>query len=332
MVQINITIGIPIYQVEDCLEASLHSALEQTYQNIEYILVDDCSTDGSLAIAKRMIEVSPRKAHVHIVHHDVNKGLGEARNTVIKYAKSDYIYFMDSDDTITNNCIEVLVEKAVENSYPDIVMSGYRQVAINGEERIVKVVEKEMMLNGNKSILDYYLRHNIGMTSWNKLYRTEFLHYNEIYNKHRFLEDRFFLLQELTYAQSILLLSTVTYNYILRGTSITGGLTLTKKSVDWLMFVQQDIHDFIKAHGCNSILYVKCYLNTISFIVYVAFSVSYKDDRTIIQKLGSDISDLRYVLHSGCNMKTRIYLIGNLLGNTLRYNYLKLAYKPLIKQ
>lgn len=331
MDKISVTIGIPVYQVETCIEKSLISALSQTYKNLEFIIIDDVGTDHSIDIARRLISTSSRKERVRIISHESNKGLGEARNTIIKHTQTDYLYFMDSDDIITPECIETLVKKATENFFPDIIISGYRQVK-NGKEQDVVIADKELFLANKTDILNYYRNKDIVMTSWNKLYRTNFIHENQIYYKHRYHEDYYFSLQELLYAHNMLLLPTITYNYILRDNSITGGLMLQYETIARLMIVQQDIKNLIIDQGNNPIFYVKRYLNLISYIIYAAFVVGHKDIHNIINQLECKRSDIVYFRYGYCSKKTRILLFGILLGKSLTYKILKLSYKFIINR
>jgi glycosyltransferase involved in cell wall biosynthesis len=86
--------------------------LNQTYEDIEIILVDDCGQDKSMEVADRVIQNHKNGYKVTVLKHQQNKGLSEARNTGIKAATGDYLYFLDSDDEITLDCIETLVKES----------------------------------------------------------------------------------------------------------------------------------------------------------------------------------------------------------------------------
>ena len=102
-----ISVIIPCYNVEKCLEECLDSVLKQTFNDFEVICVEDCSTDNTLDILQKY----KNKLSIHVVHNDANKGQAESRNIGLKLAKGDYIYFLDSDDIITPNCLEILYNK-----------------------------------------------------------------------------------------------------------------------------------------------------------------------------------------------------------------------------
>lgn len=87
------SIVIPLYNKETFVENTLRSVLSQTFSDYEILIIDDCSTDGSLAIAKKF-----KNENIRIIEHPVNKGLSASRNTGIEHATADYIAFLDADD------------------------------------------------------------------------------------------------------------------------------------------------------------------------------------------------------------------------------------------
>ena len=116
-----VTIGVPIYGVAKYIERCAISLFEQTYSNIEYVFVDDCTPDNSVDLLKQVLEKYPqRKNQVKIIRHEKNKGLAGARNTVLDKATGDFILHVDSDDYIDTGCIAKLVEKQKEEDF-DIV-------------------------------------------------------------------------------------------------------------------------------------------------------------------------------------------------------------------
>ena len=101
-----VSIIIPIYNVEPYIERCLQSVVSQTYPYFECILIDDCGNDRSMPFAEQFIQNYSGEIHFRILRHENNCGLSSARNTGMKAANGDYIYFMDSDDAITPECIE----------------------------------------------------------------------------------------------------------------------------------------------------------------------------------------------------------------------------------
>ena len=114
-----VSIIIPVYNVEKYVSYTLEDVCKQTYNNIEIIVVDDGSTDGSGAICD---EYAKRNARIFVTHTD-NRGLSAARNSGIEMSKGEYIYFLDSDDRVHPELIATLVGEAM-TCQCDIVQAG----------------------------------------------------------------------------------------------------------------------------------------------------------------------------------------------------------------
>lgn len=116
-----VSILIPVYNVEQYIERCARSAFEQTYENLEYVFVDDGSPDNSITILEKVIEDYPeREKNTRIITHPTNKGLRAARNTAVDACKGTFVYHVDSDDWLEHNAIELLVNKQLETD-ADIV-------------------------------------------------------------------------------------------------------------------------------------------------------------------------------------------------------------------
>lgn len=105
-----VSICIPIYNVENYLSDCLDSIFQQSYQDIEYIFVDDASTDNSINILKKKIkEYQDYRKEIKIIAHNKNRGLAAARNTAIDHVTGEFVFWVDPDDTIKLNAIEELI-------------------------------------------------------------------------------------------------------------------------------------------------------------------------------------------------------------------------------
>ena len=117
-----VSILIPVYKVEKYIAKCARSLFEQTYKNIEYIFVDDCSPDNSMKVlADVLMEYPNRKNDVRIIKHNENRGLAAARNTAVDYSHGEYLMHVDSDDYIERDTISNMLEEAV-NKKLDIVI------------------------------------------------------------------------------------------------------------------------------------------------------------------------------------------------------------------
>lgn len=117
----SVSILVPVYGVESYIERCARSLFEQTYENLEYIFVDDCTQDRSIQVLLQVMDDYPhRKPHVNIVHHQSNRGISAARNTAVEHAETDFLIYVDPDDWIECNTVELLVKRQLETG-ADIV-------------------------------------------------------------------------------------------------------------------------------------------------------------------------------------------------------------------
>lgn len=121
-----VTIAVPIYGVEKYIERCARSLFEQTYENLEYIFVNDCTKDNSISILERILKEYPnRESQVCIITHKNNRGLGAARNTAVDAATGDFLFHVDSDDYIDVTTIEKCVEKQKESGADIVTCNVY---------------------------------------------------------------------------------------------------------------------------------------------------------------------------------------------------------------
>ena len=122
-----ISIVIPIYNARDYIEECLKSIISQSYKgDIECLLIDDCGSDGTISIAQNFIDNYNGNIKFIILHHRNNKGAGAARNTGLKVASGDYILFIDSDDYITNTCLEEMYNILKKHPNVDLIQAGIK--------------------------------------------------------------------------------------------------------------------------------------------------------------------------------------------------------------
>ena len=221
-----VTIGIPVYNVEPYIEKCLLSVLNQTYQNLEILVVDDLGTDKSMQIVAEMQQSHPQGNNIKIIQHPENKGLGEARNTAIEEATGKYLCFVDSDDYIESETIEVLLKEAEEYN-TDVVLASSRKVVYGKNEEVPTFTyKKKEVLIGRDVFANYLcqdLRWHIGINAWNILFKLDFLQKNNLRFAARKDEDALFLSDFYSEVERAVLLPNITYNYVLRPGSIMGN-------------------------------------------------------------------------------------------------------------
>ncbi len=161
-----VSVVVPVYNVKDYLKKCVDSILAQTERDLELLLIDDGSTDGSSGLCEEFSKSDPR---VRVIHQE-NKGLGGARNTGIKAASGDWLLLVDSDDWIEPETLQKALE-AGERENADMVMFGLRSVDENGNvlRTVTETVPKDtrLLLEDHKDLL------LTAPSAANKLYRRE---------------------------------------------------------------------------------------------------------------------------------------------------------------
>lgn len=206
-----VSIIVPVYNVEKYLARCLDSLLAQTYENIEIILVNDGSTDGSAEIAARYVRQDSR---VRLIDHESNRGPMRTRQTGYMAAKGDYITFCDSDDTMPADAIRSLLTVALEGSY-DIVSGEIQFIPFQGEP---KFFSDGLSLDCANDPIDIYrallegeLNHNL----CSKLFKRELLqdYPYQTYDHCTNAEDGLLFYQIAEHCRSLKHIKTIVYNY-----------------------------------------------------------------------------------------------------------------------
>lgn len=237
-----VSIIIPVYGVEKYIERCITSVLNQTYRNLEVILVDDCTPDNSIKIARNTIEGNERSCDliIRILHHDINKGQSAARNTAIKEATGDYLFFLDSDDEITENCIEELVKPLNTQKY-DIICGGCKVI----EENNCKLCKSAGEIHDRDNMIRYFAEGKFGAMPWNKLVNTTFLRSNNLVFCEGVLhEDLLWNFQLACLAKNLYCVNNYTYNYYIYPNSSSRSKEKQKKRVDSLEIVFRKIYQY----------------------------------------------------------------------------------------
>lgn len=217
-----ISIIVPVYNVEEYIKECFDSISTQTYKGeIECIFVDDCGQDNSVTMLEKLIKDYQGLIKFRIIHHDHNKGLSGARNTGILHATGDYLYFIDSDDTITPDCIEKLAGLLEQYPGVDIVQgstkSSWKWLQLAGK-RFPEFSDNFKWIR--KTMLK---RFAIPMTAWNKLVRKDMIINNRLYFEEGLIhEDELWNFMLAKYVHSIAFCSDITYIYRENPNGITG--------------------------------------------------------------------------------------------------------------
>lgn len=221
-----VSIVVPIYNVESYLEKCIKSITNQTYNDLEIILVDDGSTDDSPSICDKWKELDKRV----VVIHKENGGLSSARNAGLEIATGDYIMFEDSDDWLQNDIVERCINR-IEEKQADVVIFGYSKVDENGKSLGTlsfgngNYTNEEMSHQLHKRILEMSFGY-----AWNKLYKLSTIKASGIINDGSIIdrEDLYFNLSLFKYLNNISYLDYAGYYYLQRGNSLLHNADLRR--------------------------------------------------------------------------------------------------------
>lgn len=215
-----ISIIIPVYNVEPYIKTCLQSVFNQSYKNIEIILVDDCGKDNSMEIIKTVIDENKNLKEIKILRHKNNRGLSAARNTGIENSTGDYIYFLDSDDTLPSNSIELLVSEIKKyNNDIDFVIGA---VKTYGNKNYIYPLLSKPYIDNNNDILNDYLSFKWNVMACNKLISKKMIDkYNIKFIEGIYHEDMDFSFKLALHATKMACCYNITYNYLIRENSIT---------------------------------------------------------------------------------------------------------------
>lgn len=258
-----VSVIIPVYNVSAYIKCCIKSVMSQTYHNMECIIVDDATQDDSITQCEQMIAAYHGPILFSILHHDRNRGLSAARNTGMDAATGDYIYYLDSDDEITNDCIEKLVRPVEQDATIEMVVGNYVGCS-NGKQIPRRQTEKNVA--SCESVRDFYFcQRGFYVNAWNKLVKRELLARHHIRFKEGLLfEDNlwtFFLLKHLCH---VYIISDVTYLYYRRPHSIMVGTDRGKKHHHWSMLYDEIAHHFTPAESGKEARY---YIRYICFMI-----------------------------------------------------------------
>ena len=165
---LKVSLLVPIYGVEKYIERCVRSLFEQTYPNIEYVFVNDCTKDKSVEILLTVLKEYPnRKSQVKTIHHHQNRGLSAARNTAVENMTGDYLWHIDSDDYIAIDAVEQLVNESQITKAEVVIFSHYK-VYLNQ-------IEYSRVQNDEKhAYIKQLLFNSIAASMWNKFYKSSF--------------------------------------------------------------------------------------------------------------------------------------------------------------
>lgn len=208
--RIKVSILMPIYKVERYLEKTLNSIFTQTYQNIDYVFVNDCSPDNSLQVLKDTISKHGiEEGRFTIINHEQNEGIAVSRTDCISNAKGEYIFFVDSDDWIESDAVEQMV-KACNNGTIDIVGCDFMKDFLSGK---TTYHHEEYAVTCRDNMLKC-LNYDIATVLWKLLIRKSLFDNFKITPHVDIVEDYIMSVKLYYYANSFVALPKAFYHYV----------------------------------------------------------------------------------------------------------------------
>ena len=262
-----VSIVVPVYNVEDYVSKCLDSLKNQSYKNIEIVIVDDGSTDSSSEICDAFAKDEPRAK----VFHKTNGGLSDARNFGLKKTKGEVIAFVDSDDFVKKDYVFKMLQE-MEESKSDIAVCGYDNTT-----------PKKEVLSGEKATARLLVRQeNVDILAWNKLYKKNlFIKNNVEFPKGQNHEDILTIYKVMSKAKKVVFVDEALYNYVERGNSITNKEKTEEKLIKREQAAREAIQFFDKEKKLKDAAKVSLLL---SQYAYLDFALNKKIDKEYVAK------------------------------------------------
>ena len=335
---VNVSVIVPVYNVEKYLRQCLDSLVNQTLTDIEIICINDGSTDGSLAILE---DYASKDERIKVISQE-NQGQGAARNRGIELSSGEYIGFVDPDDWVEYGMFENLY-KAAKVHNADLAEAMYSEYyEYSG---MTKIRKSPVNLPQDKTFdwkinKDYLFKSSI-LAVWNKIYKRNFINRHDIkFSNAKLAEDHMFTFKSKILAGKILFINKPFYNYRVRRDSAVNSVSAeTLRVVDIL----REVTGFFGVHGVCDITgrkNVDFYLEYTLARVFTTVPENLK--KVYDKKCKSFLNDLQYMEYKKLKFGKytpleRIFSLKNETSFGIRYKVLvllgcKLRFRPLQKE
>lgn len=255
-----ITIGMPVWGVERYIKRCLLSILNQNFDNMEVLVIDDCGTDHSIDIAKELATTHPKGDKIRIIRQPQNMGCWAARNRVLDEAQGKYIFLIDSDDYLFENAIPKLYQKA-EETQVEVTYGSVLPVDEDGhpikDSGVDGINLPDMILRGEDKLAcfanDNTKKLRLNNFIWNIMLRSDFIKKHQLrFHKTKFWDDVLFNADMQPLVTSAAFISDLTYHYVIRDNSLSN---YQKRNVIQVEEVRQHINnqEYLKAQ-CLSLI------------------------------------------------------------------------------
>lgn len=218
-----VTIGIPAFKAVDYIEETMESALSQTFASIEYLIVDDCGNDGTIKVVERLQKEHPRGKDIRILYNKQNLGVGKTRNIILDEAQGEYLFFLDSDDILEPDAIEMMM-RAARQYQAEIVYGSWIRLDKIHHQPMQQSHYPNLQLLKPDELAMYALKNysSFRISVCNALFDLNMLRLNHIrFIDTIFWEDLAFTYDLVPKVSRAVLLSDITYHYLCRPGSLS---------------------------------------------------------------------------------------------------------------
>lgn len=244
-----ISIIIPIYNVEPYIARCLQSVMDQTYGGpVECLLVDDCGNDKSVALAEEMISQYRGQIDFKMLHHDHNRGLSAARNTGTDAATGDYVYYLDSDDAMTPDCLALMAAEVEKHPEVEMVMGAHVIISDKGRIKALAACESGYVESNAWVRFQFFkceYESSLKETAWNRLVSLGFVKRNDIRFKEGVIHEdehwSFYVYQRLA---KVSIISDATYLHYVTPNSIMTTNTWKRRAENTCLILEDLVRDF----------------------------------------------------------------------------------------
>lgn len=326
-----VTIGIPVYKAVDFIENTIASALNQSFESIEYLVVDDCGNDGSIEIVERVQREHPRGKNICILYNNYRMGVGGSRNRILDEAKGRYLFFLDSDDLLEPDAIQCLVDEMMDKQLDVVYGSLNRIDKVHFHSDQSYVLPDIRLLSDNE--MAYYAFKNYSsfqISVCNCLMDMDFLRSNQLrFINAIFWEDLAFSYEMVTKVKKAALLSKITYHYICRSGSLSHyqdrevlDKTEIMKNVQTIGYLKTKCKALLE----KSYIPYLCYnleMNSFYIICYIL-----KSSSRILPPIS--YSEIRYILQHPLNLSEILHFRRKLFHNVFFWLLSRMPFSLMI--
>lgn len=281
-----VSVIVPVYNVAPYLREALDSVVNQTYKDLEIIIVDDGSTDGSADICKEYADSDTR---IKLIKQP-NKGLSGARNTGLEIATGDLVAFVDSDDSISPLFVELLVSAMISSDSPigvcrcSIIYSNGSMKGVAASS-VFPTISKGVYERADA--LRFLVEETMSVNVCNKIFRREFFSDIRFAEGHVY-EDAFLCFKLFDKAERVVLVDVSLYNYRRRPDSITTSVSMD--NINDCLLAHNCVSDLIRQKWSDIIpesLYLKKHQKIVTFLIlsYIKLIKSGTKDKALERKL-----------------------------------------------